>query len=336
MWFWQLSSNMRHDNERKEWIRYSDFKSEFIEEAHQRMDSEVQLDGFIINFKFNTQRSLGGTDIQRSIKRDEIYLGRYMREERFCCSLKAIKSFESKVDEADSFFYKWLSKNQQIKRDFSTIANLAAQGKSIRSFRNHMSNLLPRYLAGILEEGKLLNQEFDSQRMAEEFRDSISKVKNLDCAARLYTAESFLYKLVNSSLRSNDMSKMETLGPFCYLLYHRLRLDRIRGDQILYRGMNLNADMLDEYKQAVGQEIVWPAFTSTSKDYRVAEIYSVNTLFIILSKDTWRPQNDISKLSFYPDEQEVLFSPFCKFIVDRVSLGSTNEKHLIYLTTANT
>ena len=212
------------------------FKSEFIEEAYQRMDTEVQLDGFVINFKSNTQMSLDGSDIQRPIKRGEIHLGRYVREERFCCCQKAIKSFESKADEENSFFSKWLSKNQRIKRDFSAIANLAAQGKSARGFENHMNSLLSCCLAGILEEGKLLNEGFDSRRMADEFREGISKVKNLDCAARLYTAESFLYKLVNSSLRSNDMSKMDTLGPFCYLLYHRLRLDRVRGDQILYRG----------------------------------------------------------------------------------------------------
>lgn len=171
--------------------------------------------------------------------------------------------------------------------------------------------------------------------MANEFRDGITKVRNLDCAARLYTAESFLYKLVNSSLRENDMTKIDTLGPFCYLLYHRLRLDRVRGDQILYRGMDLTDEMVDEYKQAVGQEITWPAFTSTSKDRRVAEAYAANTLCIISSKDTWRPQNDISKLSLYPDEQEVLLAPFYKFQIDRVEWDSAKGKHLIYMTTSN-
>jgi hypothetical protein len=170
--------------------------------------------------------------------------------------------------------------------------------------------------------------------MADQLRDAISKVKNLDCAARLYTAESFLYKLINSSLRNNDMSKVDTLGPFCYLLYHRLRLDRVRGDQLLYRGTTLSIEMLNEYKQAVGKEIVWLPFTSTSKERRVAEVYRGNTLFIISSKDTWRPQNDISKLSYYPDEQEVLLSPLYSFTFDRVELDSTSEKYLIYMTTS--
>lgn len=171
--------------------------------------------------------------------------------------------------------------------------------------------------------------------MADELHAGITKIKNLDCAARLYTAESFLYKLVNSSLRNNDMTKIDTLGPFCYLLYHRLRLDRVRGDQILYRGMDLTDEMVNEYKQATGQEITWSAFTSTSKDRRVAEAYTTNTLCIISSKDSWRPQKDISQLSLYPDEQEVLLAPFHKFQIDRVEWDLTNQKHLIYMTTSH-
>lgn len=172
--------------------------------------------------------------------------------------------------------------------------------------------------------------------MANQFYECINKVKNLNCAARLYSAESFLYKLVNISLRNNDLSKIDTLGPFCYLLYHRLRLDRVRGDQILYRGMNLTDEMLNEYKQTVGKEVTWPAFTSTSKNRQVAEIYSANTLFTIFLKDTWRPQNDISQISYYPDEQEVLLSPFHKFTINKVELDQGSGKHCIYLTTSDT
>ena len=130
--------------------------------------------------------------------------------------------------------------------------------------------------------------------MAEYFHDAIRETKNLNCAARLYTANSFMYRLVNGALRSNDMSKIDTLGPFCYLLYHRLRLDRTRGDQILYRGASFSMKLIEEYKNTVGKTIVWRAFTSTSKDCRVAQMYAGNTLFIIFARDTWRPQNDIS------------------------------------------
>jgi hypothetical protein len=37
------------------------------------------------------------------------------------------------------------------------------------------------------------------------------------CAARLYSAESFLYKLVNELQRNKDMSKADIFGPLCHL-----------------------------------------------------------------------------------------------------------------------
>ena len=316
VWFWQTDSNS--------WERYSDFESEHIEEAYQRNDVEIKLNDYVINFKLN---------IHKPIKREEIHLAQCVRQDRFCYTEKEMTSLENEFNEEDSFFSKWLLKNQHLKRDFAAVAKLAAEGNYIFLFDFEFSNSF--FAVGILQEGKLLNQETDAQRMANEFYDGINKVKNLNCAARLYTAGSFLYKLVNASLRNNDLSRMDTLGPFCYLLYHRLRLDRVRGDRIVYRGVNLTDKMVNAYEQRVGKEIIWPEFISTSKDRQVAEIFGVNALFIISSKDTWRPQNDISQISYYPDEQEVLLSPFHKFIINKIELNYNNGKRYIYITTSN-
>ena len=112
--------------------------------------------------------------------------------------------------------------------------------------------------------------------------DQLRTAKNIKeiqaCAARRYSAESFLYKLVNATLRNKDMSKADTLGPFCSLLRVHVSENDDIPDQLLYRGMALIKEMIEEYKQCVGAEIVWPAFTSTTKDRRVAEKFG-NTLF---------------------------------------------------------
>jgi hypothetical protein len=42
------------------------------------------------------------------------------------------------------------------------------------------------------------------------------------CCVFLYTTESFLYQLVNSTLRTDDCSKIDTLGAYCYLLWYYL------------------------------------------------------------------------------------------------------------------
>lgn len=119
VWFWQSSSNL--------WIHYSDFESEYIEEAHQQKEIEIKLNDSLINLKLNIQSNINNKT-QRSIKREEIYLAHYMRQERLCYSEKPIISLESQVNEENSFFSQWLVKNQHIKRDFAAIANLAAQG----------------------------------------------------------------------------------------------------------------------------------------------------------------------------------------------------------------
>ncbi|CAF4810420.1 unnamed protein product, partial [Rotaria sp. Silwood2] len=88
--------------------------------------------------------------------------------------------------------------------------------------------------------------------------------------------------------------------------------------------------MIAQYKQAVGSEIIWPAFTSTTKDRRVAEEqFDGNALFIISVKDSW--QTDISSLSHYPDEQEVLLNYIYQFKVEKVDQDPISGQYLINL-----
>jgi hypothetical protein len=131
MWFWQSSPSPRDDDQRKGWKRYSDFENEYIEEAYQRKNIEVQLNGYIINFEYSMQLNIDDRNIKKPVKREEINLSQYVREDRFCHPQRASKSFESEAKEENSFFFKWLTKNQQIKRNFPVIADLAAQGTSI-------------------------------------------------------------------------------------------------------------------------------------------------------------------------------------------------------------
>ncbi|CAF1351228.1 unnamed protein product [Adineta steineri] len=188
-----------------------------------------------------------------------------------------------------------------------------------------------RYLIGILKEGKLLNQEFDAQRMAEQLRSCLKEWHVKECAVRLYSAESFLYKLINSTLRTEDWSKIDTLGPFCYLLWlHEINAFHWNED-IVYRGVTLKDKMLEEYKQAVGTYIIWPAYTSTSLNRQAAEQFG-NTLFIIkLDRGLGNFVSNISSLSHYPHEQEVLLACGYRLKVDKVERELGNEKYLIHL-----
>lgn len=121
------------------WTRYSDFESEFIEETYQRMDTHVRFDGYIIDLKSGIQSNVDSRSEQRLVKREELHLGNYVRQERFSYSQRVTKLLENETEEKESFFRKWMVKNPQVKRNFSVIATLAAQGESIyvsRPLRN--------------------------------------------------------------------------------------------------------------------------------------------------------------------------------------------------------
>jgi hypothetical protein len=92
--------------------------------------------------------------------------------------------------------------------------------------------------------------------------------------------------------------------------------------------------MIEEYSAAVGKHIVWPAFTSTTKDRQVAEMYSNNALFIIeVGRTRSQGARDISSLSKFPQEREVLFCEGQSFVVGNVEFHSESGKYLIFMWT---
>lgn len=166
--------------------------------------------------------------------------------------------------------------------------------------------------------------------MAEHLRKCRDRQDAYQCAAYLYTAESFLYPLVNATLRNDDRSKIDTLGPYCSLLFTYIKTNKDPITTELYRGTILTPEMINEYKQAVGTKIVWSSFTSTSKDRRVANSFG-NTLFVIKEGLGIPCQKDMSALSEYPSEQEVLFYAGHTFTVDKVELDPKTGKYVVYM-----
>jgi hypothetical protein len=332
VWFWQSNPSPWDENEKQEWKRYSDFENDFIEMAFQRKEKQVQLSDYIVDFQHNVQLKNDDRRRQRTVKREVVDLTELIREERFAYPQRAIKSYDSQYKNDYDFRWQWLIANKQIVSNNKAIAELAVQGKSVRGIPKLLDISLCRLSVGILKEGERLNEDFDAARMGEQLRSCTNDEEILACVARLYSAESFLYKLLNTTLRNKDMSKLDTLGPFCVLLWLHLRNNKDKQDQLLYRGVTLTDEMIEEYKQAVGHKIIWNSFTSTSKDRRIAERFG-NTLFIILVKDVSKWLSDISSLSNYPHEQEVLLQNHCVFTIDKIERDPENGKYLIYMHT---
>ena len=148
---------------------------------------------------------------------------------------------------------------------------------------------------------------------------------------RLYSATSFLYRLLTASQRNKDTSKNHGLGPFSYLLSRHLYHRKTGGEQLLYRGVTLTDEIIEEYKRVLGQWIVWPSHVSASKKRSVAEKFG-NTVFIMRTmKEAPKNRSDISPFPHYPYEQEVSLDRFLFYGIEKMELDSTSGKHTIYM-----
>lgn len=135
IWFWQINTNSSDVNcQEQQWQCYSDFENEYIEECYSKRKKEVKLNDIVINFKTNMQFNINDNTKQNSIKREEINISQYVREERFSNSEKRIKSFidQNEYDLSTSIFLTWWTENYEISKNYSTVAELAAQGKDLR------------------------------------------------------------------------------------------------------------------------------------------------------------------------------------------------------------
>ncbi|CAF4259229.1 unnamed protein product, partial [Adineta steineri] len=75
---------------------------------------------------------------------------------------------------------------------------------------------------------------------------------------------------------------------------------------------------------------MWLGFSSASTKRAIATIYDRNTLFII-AISAQSQHLDISSISQFPAEEEVLLGPSTSFQVENVEYDKIDEKYFIYL-----
>ena len=189
---------------------------------------------------------------------------------------------------------------------------------------------------GILIEGQKLDNGVHTDQVNEIAGLLMSVAKNdyveiQKFCLNLYTRETFLYKFINIVLRNRDISKADTLGPFCSILNRSfVLLSEYCYTGVVYRGLLLSPNQIKLYQQARGIFQQWDSFISTTKNRTMANIYG-NTLFIITLDGTYVTGLDISSFSNFPEEEEVLLRPGRTFSVDEVEFDRTDSKYHIYL-----
>lgn len=144
-----------------------------------------------------------------------------------------------------------------------------------------------------------------------------------------YTLDSFVYRLLNKALRTQDIDTIFKFRFFISALYHQLHdcyrsctqsIDKnVSNNLTVYRGQGMTTDEFTKIKNSVSSYVALNTFFSTTRDSNMAIAYSGNGLArsrgiesvvfeIDIDKNLEaRPYADISHIS-YMKENEVLFS----------------------------
>ena len=242
VWMWKSNINPLPDIESDEWKRYSDIENCIIELAYQQNKNDVELDDFWIDFKHQIEINKINSNNQRSIKRVVNMSNGYVREERFTLEEPNLtsKSFSTK------------------RGDF-----LHAAGFNVHTQLSE--ELVERAASGIEQEGMKLGKQKEAEWMANELRKVKHKGKKeiSECCVKLYTMESFLYKLINKVMREAEIGGLggsstfvsETYENYGWLLNTYLYDIPQEKDTSVFRSATLTNEMIDDYKKYVGKMV---------------------------------------------------------------------------------
>ena len=171
--------------------------------------------------------------------------------------------------------------------------------------------------------------------------DEFEKTYHSQLAVRWYTRDSFLCKLINKALQTDDIDIIFKFRFFITDLYNQLNdlhnEFKLIAPNLLrvYRGQHIAASELENLKMNIDDIISLKPFLSTTRSKDTALIYAGNgsdrpffesVLFEITIDvhNLHKPLADISKISQFSDEDEVLLSMGMTFIVKAIEKIDNN------------
>lgn len=178
---------------------------------------------------------------------------------------------------------------------------------------------------------------------------------NKEDAIKWYTDNCFVHRCTNTALRKENIEQVYSLRFIIKLICERLKVlycsfvARCRRRKVdilrVYRGQFLAADQIKLLEDIPGQLISLNGFVSTSRSQQKAMLFIRNCsqpdfkrVLFEIELDTTNtnsvPFADISELSKYPGEKEVLLSIGSIFFVQSVAWNEDLQVYVIQLTLA--
>lgn len=191
------------------------------------------------------------------------------------------------------------------------------------------------------------------------YRGNTEELSNIDEFAHTYTdadtihwytKQCFLYRLCNKALRTEDIELLYTFRYFIQDLCKRLAIEHeawltrepaAAPTLTLYRGLKVGKEELTRFQSNIGALISTNGFLSTTRNKQLALQFALKSskrtvdvspvLFIIQVDRSLKDviYADISSLSAFPDEEEVLFDLGCAFKITEVAFDSTENIWII-------
>ncbi len=350
-WYWNPAAN---DNEQLR--KYSDVENEIIEEAYNKKQIQVEIDGdYMIDLQRLLQYKKGECHKQFNIKRiqlDEDCLTDHLRPERFALPIALILSSSSSST----------SEEKKSNTLFHTLMKIgdfprAYYCEEIRETGKTIADIVKAAAEEIIKEGVTLGLMLQAESLSQQLLivehfganiiadiDTVLPMEIGKTVVNMYTRETFWFRLMNSIMRDLNVitiEQMRSIGPFCYLLQRYLKQIQFqpRSSHILYRGLQMEDEQIQMFMKK-NEVVKCLSFTSTSTNRNLAEVFG-NTLLIIelcvddagFCSEMVHCSSSISDISAIPGEDEFLIRPPAAFHFIKYDYDTVKHKHIIYLKT---
>jgi tetratricopeptide (TPR) repeat protein len=265
----------------------------------------------------------------------EIYSDRF-------CLLESIRENIILVEKQTEIFNFYCHHREKSTR------NLSKEAAEFFWFQMYKDIMIQRMASNIHAKQQLLGfcrQYYRGNRKQLEIINEFESDYTSDQAVRWYTKESFIYKLVNKALRTEDIDQLYTFRYFIADLSLSLNRERELLQEkveviMVYRGFRLDEEELLNLKANEGNLISINGFFSTSRSRDIAFHFATkstkrtNAVSIIYEIECNLTEiqslifADIAKFSDYPNEQEVLFDVGATFRIISIIEQQEENSHL--------
>lgn len=253
----------------------------------------------------------------------------FMNLDHLCASIRTRVDLINKQLQAFNFFDQQQKSTRDLSREsaeflwFQLFRDVILRLPRNEHAKQRMLDMCRQYYYGNPTEEKLI-EEFELQYRSSE-------------AIQWYSRESFVYKLINKALRTEDIDQLHTFRFFIGDLSDSLAREHqtliLSGEQTLtvYRGTKLSVNELNKLQDNKGKLISMNGFLSTSRHRSPALNFAmtgtkltdvVSVLFEIECKIQELGESvifaDISKFSAFPNEAEVLFDLGTAFLLESI------------------